>query len=93
MLNPEKFLQQWEHIFFDSLKKLFADFEIVRCEYADSLGFFAGLAFKMLDSGDGHVSPQSIRIYDQWGVPISKLLDVGFRNLFGKNVLLVAKKH
>jgi SAM-dependent methyltransferase len=76
----------------ESLSALFTDFKILRCEYVDSLGFFAGLAFKALDSGHGHVSENSIRFYDQFAFPISKLLDVGMRNFVGKNVLLVAEK-
>lgn len=76
----------------ESLSALFEGFKILRCEYADSLGFFAGLAFKALDSGHGHVSEKSIRLYDQFAFPISKLLDVGMRHLLGKNVLLVAEK-
>lgn len=76
----------------ESLSALFSDYKILRCEYVDSLGFFAGLAFKALDSGNGNVSESSIKIYDQFAFPLSKMLDVGLRHLFGKNVLLVAEK-
>lgn len=76
----------------ESLSALFTNFKIVRCEYVDSLGFFAGLAFKAMDSGSGNVSEKSIRFYDQFAFPISKLLDTGMRHFIGKNVLLVAEK-
>lgn len=76
----------------ENLKPLFKDFTILRCEYVDSLGFLAGLAFKTLDRGDGHVSEKAIRFYDQFAFPVSKMLDVGCRHLFGKNVLIVAQK-
>ncbi len=76
----------------ENFRPLFSGFTILRCEYADSLGFLAGLAFKTLDRGDGHVSEKAIRYYDQFAFPISKMLDVGFRHLFGKNVLIVAQK-
>ncbi|MCC6137567.1 MAG: class I SAM-dependent methyltransferase [Bdellovibrionaceae bacterium] len=76
----------------ESLAALFKDYKIIRCEYVDSLGYFAGLAFKALDKGSGNVSESSIRIYDQFAFPVSKMLDVGLRHLFGKNVLLVAEK-
>lgn len=76
----------------ESFKSLFKDYKILRCEYADSLGFIAGLVFKTMDRGDGHVSGKAIRFYDQFAFPISKMLDVGCRHLFGKNVLIVAEK-
>lgn len=75
----------------DSLKSVFSGMNILRCEYADSLGFFAGLAFKALDDGSGHVSSSSISMYDTFAFPISKMLDVGLRHLLGKNVLIVAE--
>lgn len=77
----------------ESLLPHFQGLKILRCEYVDSLGFFAGLVFKAIDPGNGQVSQSSIRIYDRFAFPISKILDAGFRQLFGKNVLLVAEKH
>lgn len=68
---------------------------IEKLHFADSLGFFASLAMKLLgynkEGGIGSVS--SLRFYDKWLLPISIALDkVGFRYLFGKNIVLVAYK-
>lgn len=74
-----------------SLSQLFSEMKILRCEYADSLGFAAGLAFKAFDNGSGTVSKSSIALYDTFAFPISKMLDTGLRHFIGKNVLLVAE--
>ena len=68
---------------------------IERLHFADSLGFFASLAIKIFgynkDGGIGSVS--SLQFYDKWLLPISIVLDkVGFKHLFGKNIVLVAQK-
>jgi 2-polyprenyl-3-methyl-5-hydroxy-6-metoxy-1,4-benzoquinol methylase len=76
-----------------SLLPLFKDMRIVRCQYSDSLGFFAGLAFKALDNGSGVVSDTAIRFYDRFAYPVSKTLDRALQNVFGKNILLVAEKN
>ncbi len=76
----------------ESLKALFSNLRVVHCEYADSLGFFAGLAFKAFDNGSGQVSKSAITLYDTFAFPISRILDAGFRHLLGKNVLIVAEK-
>jgi len=72
-----------------------AGLKIEVLHYADSLGFFASLLMKIVgynkDGGIGSVS--SIKFYDKWLLPISKFLDdIGFRYLFGKNIILVARK-
>jgi SAM-dependent methyltransferase len=68
---------------------------IEELHYADSIGFFASLAMKIIgynkDAGIGSVS--SLKFYDKWLFPISKSLDkVGFKYLFGKNIILIATK-
>jgi hypothetical protein len=68
---------------------------IEKLHFADSVGFFASLAMKFFgydkDGGIGSVS--SLRFYDKWILPISIFLDnVGFKHLFGKNIVLVARK-
>ena len=63
--------------------------------FADSVGFFASLAMKIIgynkDAGIGSVS--SLRFYDKWLLPISIILDgIGFKHFLGKNIVLVASK-
>lgn len=69
--------------------------KIDKLHFADSLGFFASLAMKLLgynkEGGIGSVS--SLQFYDKWLLPISIILDsVGFKFFFGKNIVLVAHK-
>lgn len=68
---------------------------IEKLHFADSLGFFASLVMKFFgynkDGGIGSVP--SLLFYDKWLLPISILLDnIGFKHLFGKNIVLVARK-
>ncbi len=67
-----------------------AGFEVINCNYKDSAGFFATLAFKMLSGAMEKPSIRSLKIYDRWILPASKIGDLVFGRLFGKNVFLVA---
>ncbi len=70
-------------------------FQIVTCQYVDSIGFFSWYAAKLLGNVDGAnlSSSRSLRFYDSWLYPISRALDALFaKRLVGKNLLLVAKK-
>ena len=69
-----------------------AGFEIERLAYVDSLGFFAALAYKLLDKGSGELNLRYVKVYDRFIFPMSKVLDHVFKNLFGKNLLVVARK-
>ena len=69
-----------------------AGFGVRSCRYADSLGFWAALAFKLLDRGSAEVSTSSILFYDRVLFPLSRRLDAVFGGMFGKNVLLVGEK-
>ena len=72
-----------------------AGFEIKKIQYVDSIGFFASLAIKFFgyNINDGLGSKKSIKFYDKYIFPISKIFDmIGFKYLFGKNLLIVAKK-
>lgn len=75
-----------------TLSALFKDFKILRLEYVDSVGYFAGLAFKHLFPNSETVSEKSIQLFDTYAFPLSKILDKTTHQLFGKNVLLVAQK-
>lgn len=69
-----------------------AGFKIIKSRYADSLGFFATLLYKWIGNDAGTINPKSLVIYDRLFFPISRMLDYVLGFLFGKNVMLVAKK-
>jgi len=67
-------------------------FEVVTTYYADSLGFLATLIYKIIGSKDGLVDRDALKLYDRLFFPLSCFLDVLFKRVFGKNVVLYAKK-
>jgi len=69
-----------------------AGFEIERARYADSLGFFASLAFKWFGSNDGSINKKALVAYDRFVFPVSCWFDKALSPFFGKNLLVVAKK-
>ena len=72
-----------------------ANLEICYCNYFDSLGFFASLLMKVTgyNHKKGIGSKDSLIFYDKYVTPISFFLDkLGIRFLFGKNIILLAKK-
>lgn len=69
-----------------------AGFELDTVRYADSLGFLAALLYRLTDGGKGDINPRMLRIYDRWVFPVSRLLDLAFGRLFGKNVYARAVK-
>lgn len=69
-----------------------AGFRIDRAGYADSIGFFATLLFKLIGNTDGNVSIGALKLYDRAVFPLSRALDLVARRWFGKNLLLVCTK-
>ncbi|MWD29577.1 methyltransferase domain-containing protein [Aquicoccus sp. SCR17] len=69
-----------------------AGLEIETLSYADSLGFFATLAYNLTASGDGSINTRSIRFYDRYVFPLSRQIDRATSGLLGKNVFVVARK-
>lgn len=67
-----------------------AGFVVIRCHYADCLGFFAALLFGRC--GTPEISPRSVWIYDRLLFPVSKFLDPVLGHFFGKNVVAVCRK-
>ena len=70
-------------------------FKVVKINYADSLGFFAALLTKYIgyDGEKGVGSPKTLRFYDKYIFPISRILDnLGLRFFLGKNIYVVAVK-
>lgn len=72
-----------------------AGFKIIKIHYADCAGFFASLLMKFLgyNTKNGIGSIESMQFYDKYLFPISNFFDkLGFRYLFGKNIVLIAEK-
>ena len=69
-----------------------AGFRIDRVAYADSLGFFASLLFKLIGNEDGTVSLGALKLYDRAIFPLSRALDLLAQRWFGKNLLLTCTK-
>lgn len=67
-------------------------FHIERVAYADSIGFFATLLFKLAGNDSGDVSLAALKFYDRAIFPLSRSLDLITRRWFGKNLLLIATK-
>jgi hypothetical protein len=61
--------------------------------YADSLGFFATLSFKVFGHKKADLSARAIALYDRYLVPPSRALDSLLGGFFGKNVYIVASKN
>ena len=72
-----------------------ANFAIEKCEYADSIGFFAWLTTKnkKYDQNTNTNNHMQLKFYDQYIFPISSTLDsFGMKYVFGKNLLAIARK-
>jgi len=69
-----------------------AGFRVMESCYDDCVGFFASLVVKLMGY-PGKESLGGLRIYDTCVYPFSAFLDrMGCRYLFGKNILIFAKK-
>ena len=70
-----------------------AGFDIAGVYYTDCIGFFAWLYTKIRGSVPNKSVEGSMKLYDRFIFPFSKLLDeLGFKFIFGKNLLVYAKK-
>ena len=70
-----------------------AGFIIQECHFADCIGFFAWLYIKARDDSSNESREARMKLYDRYIFPISSVLDVlGCKHLFGKNLLVYAKK-
>jgi hypothetical protein len=61
----------------------------------DSIGFFASLLIKILGwKSVGNIgSPQSLKLYDKFIFPISRIIDrITLGRLLGKNLIMIAEK-
>ncbi len=72
-----------------------AHLSIEKCEYADSIGFFAWLTTKTKkhDRNAKQSNDCQLKFYDQFIFPLSGALDkFGMKYVFGKNLLAIARK-
>jgi putative flippase GtrA/SAM-dependent methyltransferase len=70
-----------------------AGFKIEASRYFDSLGFFAALAVRILESvGLFRYSPKTVGFYDKVVLPLSLFGDHFMSNLAGKAIIAVARK-
>jgi SAM-dependent methyltransferase len=70
-----------------------AGVESIELHYCDPIGYAAAYIYKLVGGDSGVISPRSVKFYDRIAFPISKLIEPIFRNAFGKNVVLVARKN
>jgi SAM-dependent methyltransferase len=68
-----------------------AGYHVSRCRYADSLGFFASLAYRAAGNRDGDLNEAAVAAYDRYAFPLSRGLDRGVGRWFGKNLVLVGR--
>jgi hypothetical protein len=73
-------------------KLLAAGYKVDAAFYCDSIGFILSFLFKFVGPESGEPSSGSLRFFDRFLLPVSKLLDVPFHNIFGKNVFVAATK-
>jgi SAM-dependent methyltransferase len=69
-----------------------AGFVTQRARYADSLGFFATLAYKALGDREGQIDRNALRLYDRLAFPVSRVLDRLVGRAVGKNVWVSAHR-
>lgn len=69
-----------------------AGFEVEFAHFADFLGVAATLAYKWVGPKDGAINVGSVRTYDRYIFPLSRLLDRVFGRYAGKNLVLVANR-
>lgn len=70
-----------------------AGFDIIKNEYVDCAGFLASLLFKILGNNSGTINRRALVAYDRYVFPLSRLGDIAFNKVFGKNVFLIARRH
>lgn len=70
-----------------------AGFKVDKVVYADSVGFFAWYYMKLRGYSENASHVGKMKVFDAFVFPVSQLADfLGFKFLFGKNLLLYATK-
>lgn len=71
---------------------LSADLSIDAISYADSIGFFAALLYKLVGNREGSIDQRSVKLYDRFIFPLSRACDFLLSRWVGKNLVLIASK-
>ena len=70
-----------------------AGFTTHKKAYTDALGFFATLAYKMVDGSEpAPLNRRTVRFYDRYLFPLSRILSVPLAKVLGKNLYIVATR-
>ena len=69
-----------------------AGFQIDDARYVDCIGFLATLLYRLTDNKEGDINPRALRLYDRLAFPVSRALDRNFSRMFGKNLLVYARR-
>jgi SAM-dependent methyltransferase len=65
-------------------------FSVLTARYADSLGFFITLLYRLIGNSRGDLNQRAIILYDRFLFPLSRLLDKFVGRVIGKNVAVSA---
>lgn len=66
---------------------------IEKAAYADSLGFFVTLIYKLVGKRSGDINVFALMVFDTVIFPVSRFLDnLGLDRFFGKNLMIVANR-
>lgn len=69
-----------------------ADLELLQTRYVDVAGFFASLVYNAISRGSGDINTGSIKVYDRFIFPVSRIADRATQPFIGKNVWSLARK-
>lgn len=69
-----------------------AGFHVATARYIDCIGFFLALVYRGIGNKTGVISPGSVKIYDRFLFPLSRILDRIMQGAFGKNLLVVGTR-
>lgn len=67
-------------------------FRIESARYVDSLGFFATLLYRWIGDNSGVMHLGSVKLYDRFLFPLSRVFDRLVLGAFGKNLLVVCTR-
>lgn len=69
-----------------------AGFEIESAQYVDALGFLCWFVMGKIPGNKTRIHPLMIRLFDRVIFPLSRVADVVTKNIFGKNLAVVARR-
>lgn len=69
-----------------------AGLTVIDLRFVDPIGYFAALLYKLIDKGDGKISPNGVKVFDRLVFPISRFIEPLTRSFLGKNLMVIAEK-